>query len=171
MASYYDILGVPPDCSREAIRRAFRKKAKHLHPDVNSDETANRDFQLLNEAYQVLIHVRKRQLYDMRLRHNIPNQRVYYRPSATASYKPRRSGFQHSGGESEEPEGRAEKIFEMLLFISLILMGFYAIFYGLYRLFIRPHKDINPYTGLIFGCVFISFLIYVWVMIARHRRS
>lgn len=55
MRDPYAVLGLAPDASDEAIRRAFRAEAKRLHPDLNPDNAeAQRSFQALTEAYALL---------------------------------------------------------------------------------------------------------------------
>lgn len=66
---YYQILGIPRDSSNEQIRRAYRIRAKLLHPDINKKENAKQLFQLLNEAYQVLVNPEKRRWYDFKLKY------------------------------------------------------------------------------------------------------
>lgn len=61
---YYVILGVAKSASTEEIRLAYRKKAKHLHPDVNEATDAQNSFQELNEAYITLSDPEKRSIYD-----------------------------------------------------------------------------------------------------------
>lgn len=53
---YYEILGISGDASLSEIKRAFRNKAKALHPDVNKSQNAHEQFILLLEAYDYLIH-------------------------------------------------------------------------------------------------------------------
>lgn len=60
----YEILGVNRDASESEIKKAFRSKARKLHPDVNSSEGAEEQFKELNEAYDVLSDSSKRQAYD-----------------------------------------------------------------------------------------------------------
>jgi DnaJ family protein B protein 4 len=61
----YRVLGVPRDASPEAIKRAFRQKAKDSHPDKNpSDESAAERFRGIHEAYQTLSDKKKRAEYD-----------------------------------------------------------------------------------------------------------
>ncbi|MGH3717277.1 MAG: molecular chaperone DnaJ [Pseudonocardiaceae bacterium] len=62
---YYAILGVPRDASAEQIKRAYRKLARELHPDVNPDAEAQRRFQDVTAAYEVLTDPQKRQLVDL----------------------------------------------------------------------------------------------------------
>lgn len=51
---YYKILGVDAQASIEQINKAYRVKAKILHPDVNPDMDAHQQFVLLNEAYEFI---------------------------------------------------------------------------------------------------------------------
>ncbi|WP_337995966.1 DnaJ domain-containing protein [Oleispirillum naphthae] len=61
--NYYGILGVPPEADAEAIKAAFRARAKRLHPDHNGHPNAEAQFRLLNEAYHVLGDPSTRQRY------------------------------------------------------------------------------------------------------------
>ncbi|MBU0581485.1 MAG: molecular chaperone DnaJ [Candidatus Margulisbacteria bacterium] len=61
---YYDILGVPKNASADEIKRAYRKKAREYHPDVNKDPGAEQKFKQLSEAYSVLTDDKKRAHYD-----------------------------------------------------------------------------------------------------------
>lgn len=61
---YYQILGVPRNASQKEIQRAYRKRARKYHPDVNKDKSAEAEFKKLNEANEVLKDPEKRKLYD-----------------------------------------------------------------------------------------------------------
>jgi len=61
---YYEVLGVSRDASDEEIKKAFRHKARTLHPDVNKAPDAEEKFKELNEAYDVLSDKNKRAQYD-----------------------------------------------------------------------------------------------------------
>ena len=52
---YLNILEVSPDSGILEIKRAFRKKAKKFHPDLNKDSGAQEKFILVNEAYEFLM--------------------------------------------------------------------------------------------------------------------
>ena len=59
----YEVLGVPRDATEDDIKKAFRKQARKLHPDVNKSPNAEEEFKELNEAYDVLSDPQKRSAY------------------------------------------------------------------------------------------------------------
>lgn len=62
---YYKILGVGRNASADEIKKAYRKLARKMHPDLNpNDKEAHRKFQELNEANEVLSDPEKRAQYD-----------------------------------------------------------------------------------------------------------
>src|SRR5215468_8247756 len=62
---YYEVLGVAKGASEAEIKKAYRRLARKLHPDVNpGDKTAQKKCQDVQEAYEVLRDSEKRRAYD-----------------------------------------------------------------------------------------------------------
>lgn len=62
---YYKVLGLDKNASVDDIKKAYRKLARKLHPDVNpNDKEAHKKFQEINEANEVLSDPEKRKKYD-----------------------------------------------------------------------------------------------------------
>jgi molecular chaperone DnaJ len=65
-ADYYALLGVGSDASEEQIKRAYRKKARELHPDsTGGDPHSEEKFKEVTMAYEVLRDPERRRRYDM----------------------------------------------------------------------------------------------------------
>src|SRR5262245_11253559 len=91
MRDPYDVLGVQKNASGPAIKSAFRKLAKKLHPDANkNDKKAAAKFAELNAAYEILGDEDKRKAFD--------------RGEIDAEGKPRFQGFP-GGGAGRGPWG------------------------------------------------------------------
>lgn len=63
-ATHYDILGIARAATADQIRRAYRRLAREVHPDVSAAADAASRFAALQNAYSVLSHRRKRAKYD-----------------------------------------------------------------------------------------------------------
>ena len=64
IAKYYEILGINRQATLNDIKKAFRTKAKQLHPDVNKSKNANQQFILLLEAYEYLVNRKTGKVFE-----------------------------------------------------------------------------------------------------------
>ena len=69
MVNYYQVLKISPKATNVEIKSAYRRLARKIHPDVNSDnaESASGEFAKIAKAYEILGNPQKRAVYDRRL--------------------------------------------------------------------------------------------------------
>ena len=64
-ADYYALLKIRRDATQDEVKRAYRRLARELHPDVNPDPETQERFKEITQAYEVLSDTDKRRMYDM----------------------------------------------------------------------------------------------------------
>ncbi len=121
---YYKILGVSKTASEEDIKKAYRKLARKLHPDLNpKDKEAHKKFQQVNEANEVLSDPEKRKKYDQygeQYGENWEKAEEFEKSRQSGAYSgQRRSGqsanpFADFGGGEDFGEGQYSDFFEQM---------------------------------------------------------
>ena len=69
MVNYYEVLGITRNSTAQQIKKAFRKRAKEIHPDLSREDTTRSEerMRLLLSAYEILSDLEKRAQYDRAL--------------------------------------------------------------------------------------------------------
>jgi len=166
---YYQVLGISRDANIEQIKQAYRIKAKLYHPDINKKENAKRDFQIINEAYRVLINTEKRRWYDFKLKY--PST-TGLKPQAKtrndyASYYRAYTRYQQAHEEKEYFAKYTKTLLDKILFYFLIVSGVLAVIFGTIQLIFGKWEGLDSLSGLIFGIWFLLFLIYGWNLMGK----
>ncbi|HEY2350850.1 MAG TPA: J domain-containing protein [Puia sp.] len=121
---YYKILGISKTASEEDVKKAYRKLARKLHPDLNpNDKEANKKFQQINEANEVLSDPEKRKKYDQygeQYGENWENAEQHEKARQSGAYAGQRRPGQSSnpfsdfGGGEDFGEGQYSDFFEQM---------------------------------------------------------
>ena len=167
---YYKILGVQRDANADQIRLAYRNKAKLYHPDLNKTPNAKVLFQLVNEAYQVLVNPEKKRWYDFKLKYptttGIRPQPVRTRTTSYESYYKAYTHQQHQKKEEKEFEKYKKTILDNFLFYFLICAGVMAIIFSSIDMFFDK-MNMKTASGLIFGIWFIFLMFWGWNVMSK----
>jgi curved DNA-binding protein CbpA len=99
---YYIALGITEDADAEAIKSAYRQKAKRLHPDFNPSPVATKQFHRLHEAYETLSDPEMRAAYDRPWK-TAQREKPKARPEPKAEPKPARAA------EAQKPKPAAAR--------------------------------------------------------------
>lgn len=106
MKDYYKTIGISQSSNTLEIRKAFRKRALELHPDVNKSESAKEEFILINEAYEVLKNSLSRARYDRLYNHDI----LHKAPKSEDRFQQRRTRRKKSTADrATQGKRRGEK--------------------------------------------------------------
>ncbi len=118
MVDYYEVLGVPRDATGEEIKRAYRKLARELHPDVNPDAANQERFKDVTAAYEVLADPEKRQMYDLGVD---PRASTGAGPAAGFGFGDIMDAFFGGGGSRQGPRPRVRRGQDALVHVDLDL--------------------------------------------------
>ena len=102
--TFYEVLSVPPDASREEIEVAYRACVKETHPDVSDAPDAEDEFKRVTQARDVLTDEDERATYD-RLGHDRYVEQVLNGPGVGAGTGGTADASGHAAGAGAEPSG------------------------------------------------------------------
>ena len=167
---YYKILEIPRTASLDDIKKAYRLKAKLVHPDVNNSPKANEVFAVVSEGYDVLCDEQKRYIYDIKLNFidsekiNAERKRHYYGSSVkNDSFSNANTNFNYDWNsfnsyafkeKTDADYYKRSPFLYNLFFASGMFIGFIIIIVSIYG-------TINNYWPIPFVLISISGFILV----------
>jgi curved DNA-binding protein CbpA len=174
--THYQVLGLSRSATSEEIRKSYRRLVMRYHPDRNPDPSASDKFLRVQRAYEVLIHPGLRENYDYSLNvGSILNKKPLSRAEQKdPGYRRSRMSQQMRPDSASKKKGKTQdagdfRMLENVLFYSLLMIGFIAIFFSARDLWYTPWDDLNKFTGITFGISFTVLLIYSWTQIYRKK--
>lgn len=132
MADHYEVLGVARDASAEEIKKAYRRLARELHPDVNPGPEASERFKEVTHAYDVLSDPGQRRQYDLGGSQGIGGQGFGFGDIFETF-------FGGAGGQSRGPRSRRERGQDALIRVEVDLD---EVIFG-------THRDIEVDTAVV----------------------
>ena len=120
---YYATLGVARDASPDEIKRAYRRLARELHPDINPDPETQERFKEVTAAYEVLSDPEKRQMYDLGADPRSPGGGSPFGPGGPGGFGfgDIMDAFFGGGGTSRGPKPRVRRGQDALIKITIDL--------------------------------------------------
>jgi len=169
LTNYYFVLGIPYTATEDEIKRAFRAKAKIFHPDINKNVNAKVNFQMLNEAYHILIDTEKRRAYDYKWQTRYGNS-FHNRFNSTQHAEKTNYYKAYTGSPFIKKDPKIERTsIDIFLFCFLILVGIASVFMGVTQLIYKEWKGVDSLSGLFFGLWILFLLLYGWRYIAKEK--
>lgn len=167
-SKYYEILGIAENSSLGAIKKAYRSKAKLLHPDVNKAANAHDQFVLLNEAYDYLENLKTGKSYknspsrrktSTRKKQSKPKAETYATQEewqAAQREKARKRARAYAKMKFEDyQKSDAYKTTNALGLLVGIAMDIFIVLVGLVLVSVCVYS-LGPIAGLIFSLIFIG---------------
>jgi hypothetical protein len=173
---YYNILGIPANSTVDEIKRAYRKKARLFHPDINPSPDAKDLFIQITEAYDfLLINHEKIRADDQAYNQAMEDWRKYRqdrsRKRASAYARTSYSNFKNSSYY------KSTRIFDgatiIIGFIISILVIVYTIFGYLYRLRhpIPGLESPSLFTFVMLLLLGLLFFSVTWIFFRAHKET
>jgi curved DNA-binding protein CbpA len=85
---YYKILQIDPSAEPEVVKAAYDKLARKYHPDINKDANSARRMKDLNEAFEILSQLEKRQRYHAVYMQTLAGNRIYTSSTFSHAHQP-----------------------------------------------------------------------------------
>lgn len=167
LQKYYDLLEIPMFATEMQIKKAYRRKAKLLHPDANSNANAKLQFQILNEAYHFILknlHQSTSTDTSDTFKNNYKKYGTSVRNKSYSSDK--NTQFKNPDFlKKEEPLNRAP--YDKYIYWFFLALGINMLVYALLDVFVPKGGEEPNYYGLFAAIPFLTLLIIGWRLMKK----
>ena len=163
----YNILGLNSDANKEQIKKAYRKKAKLIHPDANNAEDANLKFQQLNEAYHTLLKdIETPEIKEFDI---VEDYKKYGRSVRNKSYNAK--NYQKINKEEEDTNNYKPNVSysDKYMFYVFVLIGINMLVLGIKRFIFVKEDSFLSLTGVVTSIFFLIIIIYGWNLLRKSK--
>ena len=161
----YEILGVNANATLLQIKKAYRKKAKEMHPDTNTDADANSKFQVLNEAYHTLL--RRKEKLNIDTEDVINDYKKYGRSSKNTSYNSYYNAKYNYNIKYTKEEKPILTQSDTYIFYIFLLIGINMLVFAAKKILLNKWEGIGSLSGVISAIIFLVILIYGWNVLKK----
>lgn len=172
------ILGVKPGSDEEAIRAAYRKSAKELHPDVNESDRAHEYFVILQNAYQYLLKhpYSKEEAMLLEQSERTRKQAIEKRKTVNQNLLRTMSVERYTLKEVLR-QSRTARILYIVFHILFLTIGLLLIFRSIYdALFLQVNENTQIFSayiaiifGFFFGLIITTIFLYTGITFIRNQ--
>jgi hypothetical protein len=163
----YQLLEIPMYATEKQIKKAYRTKAKQLHPDANPNEGAKLQFQQLNEAYLFILKNLNKIPKDDFVTKN-EDYKKYGTSVRNKSYSKKNNGENnkyHIYKEKDEPLNRSP--YDKYIFWFFLVLGINMLVYAIIDVYKTQGNDKVNYNGLFAAIPFLVILIIGWRLMKK----
>jgi hypothetical protein len=164
LSDYFKVLGIESGSTVDEIKKAYRKKAREFHPDLNHSPDAKESFILATEAYEFLLTYREKITRDEEEYNEAMEEWRRYRQNRS---RYRANAYAHASYDSFKSSNfyKTTRIFDgttiiFSLFISVLVLLVTVVGY-IYRLH-HPIPGIkNPSVGILVTLIMFGMLLFI----------
>ncbi len=164
VSDYYKVLGIAPDSDIDKIKKAYRKKAREFHPDLNSSPGAEESFIQATEAYEFLITYREKIAKDEAEYNKVIDDWKKYRQNKS---RYRANVYARSSYNSFKSSTfyKSTRIFDGTAIIFSLVISVLVLIVTVFGYIYRIHHPIpglkNPSIAILVTMIMFGMLLFV----------
>lgn len=164
ISDYYKILELSHESSVEEIKKAYRKKAREFHPDINHSPNAKDQFICITEAYEFLVTNHEKMMTDSQAFKQAMEDWRRYRQVRSR----RRAGVYAQASYSRFKNSnfyKTTRIFDGTTIISCLIVSIMVLFIAVFGYFYQLHHpdpvEENPSVAALIFFLLLGMVLFV----------